>query len=105
LNIVSKIFRDYTPGSFGLSGEAYLWEDFKSYFMEQPAIETEEEFARELSRAFESLTGASIESRSFVFVKRYNRGGVSSGLVDPWNWSAVILPRMMDRYLNAAALS
>jgi molybdenum cofactor cytidylyltransferase len=99
-NIISAIFTDYSPATFGLCGEAFLWEDYRSHFLSLTGIETVQEFRRELIRAFEALTGSPVTSTQFVFVKKYNRGGVSSGMVDPWNWRRIILPGIADRYIK-----
>ena len=95
---LSAIFTDYSPDSFGLSGECYLWEDIKSHFISLPDINTEEAFSSEFCSAFETLTGVSIKSKSLVFVNRYDFGGISGGMIDPWNWAAVILPGLVARY-------
>jgi len=41
-----------------------------------------------------------VTSTRFIFVKKYSRGGMSSGMVDPWNWHHIILPRIVDRYIT-----
>ncbi len=97
-NTISTIFSDYTPKRFGLCGEAFLWEEFRSYFLAKPDIETEDTFITELNSTFKALTGVSIMSKPFVFVERYSRGGMSSGMVDPWNWASVIVPDMLRRF-------
>ncbi len=94
----SAIFSDYTPNHFGLCGEAFLWEEFRSHFLAKQDIASEATFITEMNRTFEALTGASILSKQFVFVERYNHGGMSSGLVDPWNWAFVIVPDLLRRY-------
>ena len=97
-NIISAIFSDYTPNCFGLCGEAFLWEDFRSHFLKRPEIESEEKFTIELNSTFEALTGVSIMSKPFVFIERYSHGGMSSGMVDPWNWASVIVPDIVFRF-------
>ena len=97
-NIISAIFSNYTPERFGLCGEAFLWEDFRSHFLARPDIETEENFVTEMKSTFKTLTGVSIMSKPFVFVERFSRGGMSSGMVDPWNWSSVIVPDIILRF-------
>jgi hypothetical protein len=97
-NILTAIFTDYSPDSFGLNGESYLWEDIRSHFIALPDIKTEEAFSNEFCSTFKTLTGVSIKSESLVFVNRYDLGGMSGGMIDPWNWAAVILPGMVARY-------
>lgn len=97
-NIISAIFSDYTPKRFGLCGEAWLWEDFRAHFLARPDIASEDYFISELNNTFKALTGVSITSKPFVFVERYSRGGVSSGMVDPWNWASVIVPDIVRRF-------
>jgi hypothetical protein len=97
-NILTAIFTDYSPDNFGLNGESYLWEDIRSHFIALPDIKTEEAFSNEFCSTFKTLTGVSIKSKSLVFVNRYDLGGMSGGMIDPWNWAAVILPSMVARY-------
>ncbi len=99
-DILSAIFTGYSPGNFGLGGETFLWEDLRSHFLAIPDIDSEEAFSREFCSTFKTLTGVSIKSKSFVFINRYNLGGMSGGMVDPWNWDTVILPGMVGRYKN-----
>jgi hypothetical protein len=97
-NIFLSIFSNYSPDAFGLCGEAYLWEDFRTCCMALPPMDNEEEFVSRLQGVFRTLTGVPVESKSFVFLERYNCGGFSSGMVDPWNWLSVIIPEMTTRF-------
>ncbi len=94
---ISAIFTD-PPNVWGLKGEPQLWEEFKTHFTDRNTPPTEEKFLEELYDTFEKLTGRSVESDRFIFVKRYYRGGITSGLVDPWNWRAVVIPALTRRF-------
>ena len=94
---LNTVFSD-PPGKWGLMGEPQLWEEFKAHFIQESAPGTEEKFLEELYDTFEKLTGRSVQSDSFIYVNRFNRGGIGSGLVDPWNWRAVVIPALTRRY-------
>lgn len=101
---LTAIFSD-PPGKWGLKGEPQLWEDLKAHFAQATAPSTEEKFREELYAAFEKLTGRTVQHHSFIYVSRYNRGGIGSGLVDPWNWRAVVIPALTQRYREYSDIS
>lgn len=78
------------PGSWGLRGDPYLWEEMRVYFADEEIPSTQGEIFNKLSAAFERLTGASIHSREAVFMKRYEHGGMSSGHVSPEFWRTTV---------------
>lgn len=94
---LSAIFSD-PPQTLGLKGEPQLWEEFRARFAQEAAPTTEEIFLEELCEAFEELTGRPIQTDSFIFVNRFNRGGIGSGLIDPWTWRSVVFPALARRY-------
>jgi hypothetical protein len=94
---LSTVFSDL-PGKWGLRGEPQLWEEFKAHFMQECEPNNEERFLEALCKTFEALTGRSVQSDSFIYVSRFNRGGIASGLVDPWNWRSVVFPTLTSRY-------
>lgn len=102
MNRLSAIFSD-PPGKWGLKGEPLLWEEFRQRFDAQSAPQTEEKFLEELYDAFEELTGRSVSSDTFISVKRYSQGGLGGGLVDPWNWRAVVIPMLARRFREYVA--
>jgi hypothetical protein len=97
---LSTVFSD-PPGQWGLNGEPELWEEFKAHFLQENEPGTEEKFLEELYDTFEELTGRPVQTDSFIYVKRFNRGGFGSGLIDPWNWRAVVIPTLARRYREA----
>ena len=97
VNRINAIFSD-PLNVWGLMGEPQLWEEFKKYFKYRPSPSTEEKFLEELHATFENLTGKSVKSKSFIYINRFNSGGITSGMVDPWNWRAIVIPALARRY-------
>ena len=96
---LSMVFGDI-PNVWGLSGEPQLWEDLKQHFSLVKIPETEQAFFEELCNAFEKLTGWPIETNTFIFINRYHKGGMTGGLIDPWNWRTVVIPTLTRRFLE-----
>ena len=96
---LSIVFGDI-PNVWGLSGEPQLWEDLKQHFSLVKIPETEQAFFEELCNAFEKLTGWPIETNTFIFIKRSHKGGMTGGLIDPWNWRTVVIPTLTRRFLE-----
>ena len=86
------------PNTWGLKGEPLLWEDLREYFQTRAFPQNEHAFVKEMYAAFEKLTGWPVETTSFIFISRYNRGGIAGGLIDPWNWRNVVIPALTRRF-------
>ncbi len=71
------------PNTWGLKGEPLLWEDLREYFQTRAFPQNEHAFVKEMYAAFEKLTGWPVETTSFIFISRYNRGGIAGGLIRP----------------------
>ncbi len=94
---LSAIFSE-PPQTLGLKGETQLWEELRARFAQETAPTSEETFVKKLCDTFEELTGRPVQYDSFIYVHRFNRGGMGSGLVDPWTWRAVVFPTLARRY-------
>ncbi|MGI5920093.1 MAG: hypothetical protein ACOX8N_10695 [Christensenellales bacterium] len=94
---LSAIFSE-PPKSLGLRAETQLWEEFRARFAQETAPPSEEIFIKKLYDAFEELTGRPVRYDSLIYVPRLSRGGMGSGLVDPWTWRAVVFPALARRY-------
>lgn len=74
------------PDQWGLRGDPYLWAEMKSHLAGQRVPSRDSELYDAVSKAFEELTGQSMESREYIFVERFAHGGMSSGYVEPEFW-------------------
>jgi hypothetical protein len=97
VNRIYAIFSD-PLNVWGLMGEPQLWEEFRKHFEDRTPPSTEEKLLEELHATFEKLTGKSVKSKSFIYINRYSSDGITSGMVDPWNWRAIVIPALARRY-------
>ncbi len=97
MNISAVAIFDKSPGSWGLRGDPYLWNDLKEHFAAFSIPFPEEDFIREMGRAFETITGGKMEEKDFIHVSQYEHGGMSSGMVSPEFWQNTALPLLIER--------
>jgi hypothetical protein len=92
------------PDQWALRGDPFLWRGMSRAFSKSPFPSTEEQLIGLVEGTFQKLTGArlldekSISGDETVFVKRYARGGMSSGQVSMEFWRCSILPLLRSRY-------
>jgi hypothetical protein len=85
------------PPHWGLRGDLHLWSELKesSYTLPMPA--TAEEFSRLLHQSFRELFGQPLQPEEFLFVARYDSGGMSSGQMDCHFWLKKGFPLLLQR--------
>ncbi|GAA3793040.1 GIY-YIG nuclease family protein [Micrococcus endophyticus] len=95
---VGDLFRR-RPRQYGLRGSIGLWEELAERLDDTPMPTSEYELGRLLHDALErSLEGAEPYDEDKVNVERFNRGGMSQGLVHlPW-WEDQAIPLLLDRW-------
>ena len=87
-----------TPQQWGLRGDVHLWREMRERFESVPLPPDPSALDGLLAEAFESLTGCSIESDGYCFVKRLDHGGMSGGCVSPPWWRGTALPLLRSRH-------
>ena len=95
---VGYLFRR-RPSQYGLRGSVGLWEELAERLDDTPMPTSEYELGRLLRDALDrSLEGAEPYDEDKVNVERFNRGGMSQGLVHlPW-WEDQAIPLLLDRW-------
>jgi len=76
------------PKQLGLRGNEFLWDDMKIQFFGIPIPENFTEIKKLIEEKFKEITGYSIDdvNKEHFFMKRYDRGGMSSGCINPEWW-------------------
>jgi hypothetical protein len=95
--IVKEIFRE-RPVKWGTKGDPGLWEEMRRHFEAMPEPATTKEFARLFMEAFRHFTGEEIASGKFIYVKKYDKGGLSKGQVCADFWMNNALPMLKKRF-------
>lgn len=98
MQTVARLF-DPAPETWGLRGDAPLWETMQAALAETPLPDDAGAMRELLARAFEACTGAPLEGQEdAVFVPELARGGMSSGHVSRWFWREEGLPLLLARF-------
>ncbi|MFT3757111.1 MAG: hypothetical protein QM769_14450 [Pseudoxanthomonas sp.] len=92
---VASLMMD-APDPMGLRGDRYLWSEMRSLFATSFLPESPEELDALITRAFLEVTGKAFADED-VFVKRYDKGGMSSGWVSVDFWRNKAIPLMRQR--------
>lgn len=97
--VVSDLF-DPAPAQWGSRGSLFLWLEMRKALCQVSIPEDEDELANIISAAFQALTGRSLIHRvgdDEFFVKRFSRGGGSSGYVSSLYWLNTVIPQLQNR--------
>jgi hypothetical protein len=85
------------PPQWGLRGDKGLWKHLKQAFeSETPA--SAEVFKERLTILFRELTGDNIERGKWIYVKEYDQGGMSNGMVCGEFWLDKGFPLLINRF-------
>lgn len=90
---------DPVPDGWGLRGDLYLWLEMRSALNHVTIPDRAESLGPIISSIFFVLTGAELSPEIQVRVTRFERGGMSSGMVDGDFWHNTFLPMMQQRAL------
>ena len=90
------------PDQWGLRGDLFLWLELRQMLCHcdlstTPERELDWNIEARLSAAIAALTGTEIGERGDIFVRRYQRGGMSSGMVNCAHWHQTIVPSLARR--------
>jgi hypothetical protein len=89
------IFKE--PFQYGLRGDVYLWKELKANF-ENTRIDNLEEFKKLMYSTFENVTMNKLIMGKNYVVRRYNFGGMSSGMICSDFWIEKGFPLLIERY-------
>jgi len=95
--MMAVIFKD-RPQNWGYRGDPHLWDDMEVLFKETTWPDSEEEVVELIESAFMQLTGSSLASHEDIFVPKYDKGGMSSGMISMEFWRNTALPILKGRY-------
>jgi hypothetical protein len=83
--VIADLF-DPAPRTWGLRGDMFLWLEMRQALCLVPIPERPEAICAAIASALHALTGQDLAAGSEVFVSRYARGGMSSGVVSGAFW-------------------
>ena len=97
--MLDEIFKE-KPIQWGLRGDPFLWDDFEKNLSTVNIPETEGEFSEIIDHLFYKLTGSPITIEENIFVERYSKGGMSTGMISIQFWVETAIPLLKHRYLS-----
>lgn len=96
--VVADLF-DPVPEQWGLRGDMFLWLELRQTLAHVPIPEAAEDLQRVLSFAVATLVGADLGRHAEVYVPRFARGGMSSGVVSGEYWNEKFIPLITQRLI------
>jgi hypothetical protein len=105
VNPFSALFKP-PPDQWGLRGDPFLWRAMARVLSGSTFPRTEVQLIGLVETAFERLTGSRLPDENStseddsIYVKRYARGGMSSGQISLKFWRGSALPLLRSRYIN-----
>jgi hypothetical protein len=94
--VVSDLF-DPPPHQWGTRGDLFLWMEMRQVLCHVPLPEEPRALEQIITSAYSMLTGVPLEARKHVSVSRYDRGGMSSGIVSGEFWATSAIPLLRSR--------
>lgn len=85
------------PEKAGGRGDLFLKVEMLQAFCHVHLPDDCDTLRRMLDAMFLALTGVEVTSRTSIFIKRFARGGMSSGVVSPETWDREIFPAILQR--------
>jgi hypothetical protein len=104
VNPFSAMFKS-EPFQWGLRGDPFLWRAMARALSSKPLPDTDDQFDALVEGEFERLTGSplpgekAVSESDSIYVKRFARGGMSSGHISPHFWRVTALPLLHSRFL------
>lgn len=97
----NKLFDSKKSNGYGLRGDPLFFKELKMLLKDKPLPENEELLELILNESFSKLTENEPEksyTETFIFVQRYNKGGMSSGCVSLNYWFEIEFPFFIEKY-------
>ena len=94
-------FFEPRPEQWGLRGDSLLWEEMRQGLIGVPAPALTSQFVQAIEGTYRKLAGRPLLPGGEFYVKRFDAGGMSSGLVSPGFWREKALPLLAQRFLAA----
>ena len=85
------------PEKAGMRGDPHLMVEMLQTFCHVHLPNDREELRRMLDAMFLALTGIEVTSQKDIFIRRFNRGGMTSGVVCSGAWDREIFPTLLQR--------
>ena len=98
--LVSKYF-DPEPFQWGLRGDPHLWREMKQKAQSTNIPTTANELEKLLHKFFKQLTGESPARGKNIYVKKYDTGGMSRGMVSSDFWLENGFSLIIQRYIES----
>lgn len=83
---------------WSLRGDPFLWEEMKSEFKNFSTPVSLTELETLIKTLFKRLTKEEMECGKNIFIKRYDNGGMSTGVVSASHWCNTIFPTLKKRF-------
>ena len=94
---LSELFEE-EPRQYGLRGDDHFWKYLKEYFSTVRFPYSEEWMTDDIYRLFLKVTGEQLSAECKPFVKEYDNGGMSSGVLSGKFWVEKGIPLLVERY-------
>lgn len=94
--VMSDLF-DPMPSQWGLRGDPFLWMEMRQALCHVPIPVDDNTTERILLGCFASLTGEEPRPDKNLGIKRFARGGMSSGMLCGETWADQLLPKLRQR--------
>lgn len=98
-NSVAKYF-DPPPFQWGLRGDPQLWQEMKAKMEVVNIPATAPELERLLHKQFKELTGEEAKKGTRIFIRGYDTGGMSGGIVSSSFWLDTGFPLIIQRFIE-----
>lgn len=100
MTTISNLF-EREPAQWGLRGDPFLWEEMNAKLDGVAVPRTPAELEQILRTTFFELTGHAWDEDDAFPIDRYDRRGMSGGMVCPEFWREVAIPLVMSRHHEA----
>jgi hypothetical protein len=94
--VMADLF-DPAPSQWGSRGDPFLWMEMSRALCHVAIPNEDRDVERILLGCFTALTGAELKSDQALYVERFARGGMSSGMVSGEAWAKTLLPMLRQR--------